>query len=299
MDNRVLVQLGVLVNQNSRQKLPKLNTNVKITKSHCYPNMTHPKELMLCCCSTLTGDLSQPYDKHNKLKRIIHVNKLGVTDLLEISCNLAVIKKYFTNLVEQYQNELILNILDIVVKTTKLHDATIDKPCMNKILPQFNLISVSNCKFIDLKSHKYNFKGWFHGVHRKTRQCEFLVGFITVSSRFGLLQIKDSMHSMFIVITNTTGEQLEGLINNFVLIKNFKVITECYSDPTVQNYEFVLADFNELFIVDVNKDAKKLIHNEVPENYKYKYELKFRVLNISLVSCLIFSFLHVLIDVFS
>ncbi|CAH0549610.1 unnamed protein product [Brassicogethes aeneus] len=281
LNGKINVYMGLLLSQKPNTKLPEVNSEVILKKFHYFPNRKNIKYAMLCHCSKIEGNFNVSYSKDNKVLKLINEHKLGVTDLLEISRNITVIKENFPALLEQYQSEVMLHIIESIVSAAE-NICTHEKPCLNQIVHQFDLITINNCKYIDLKSDKYEFLSWKNGVHRKHKSSDYLLGYVSLNKKYGLFQIKDAQYRMFLTITNKDKGNLEDIMNRFVLIKEYVVFTEYYPNNS-QNFDYILVDFNDITIINVEDNEKNEIFKETPEIGLYRFSRTFKVIKISTV----------------
>ncbi|CAH1959559.1 unnamed protein product [Acanthoscelides obtectus] len=133
--------------------------------------------------------------------------------------------------------------------------------------------TVSNCRYVEYVSEKYSsFPKWSFGIHSKDTNNTFLIGYLTLDTRYGFLTLCDCNHKMPCLVLKGSEVDIDGLIDTFVIIKDFRIVTEIFNEENVPCLECICVRFED--IVVLNSSAKHLVHCSPEKNFKYQTSFK-------------------------
>ncbi|CAG9857774.1 unnamed protein product [Phyllotreta striolata] len=113
------------------------------------------------------------------------------------------------------------------------------------------IISISSWRYcvMDEKSSMYkDFPYWSFGVHSKPTPKTMLFGRFYIDKLEGRLMIDDNVHKMPCSIINST-VNLSIFYNTYILLKDYKIVTEIFRDPNVKNWEYLIANFEDVILL--------------------------------------------------
>ncbi|CAH1959562.1 unnamed protein product [Acanthoscelides obtectus] len=229
---------------------------------------------VLCEHSVLDGDLCTTVTE-NAFSELVHQEKLTVVDLYLIDKYICSIENITSDMPLDIKIKLISEIISYTRKESVFsttfceHEKLI---CDISIKPHV-IKTVSNCRYVEYVSEKYSsFPKWSFGIHSKDTNNTFLIGYLTLDTRYGFLTLCDCNHKMPCLVLKGSEVDIDGLIDTFVIIKDFRIVTEIFNEENVPCLECICVRFED--IVVLNSSAKHLVHCSPEKNFKYQTSFK-------------------------
>nr|CAH7758226.1 unnamed protein product [Callosobruchus chinensis] len=246
-------------------KMPSLGSQVSIQKA----NGQRDKNI-LCEHSILEGDLSCTVFK-NDFSDLVHRKNLSVVDVF-------LIDKYILCSMMNVSSDIppdikVKMITDIIAHTMQKsvssqilceHQKSI---CDVSIKPHI-IKTVSDCHYVEYMSKKYSsFPKWSFGIHSKETSTTLLLGYLTLDSRYGFLTLHDSSHKMACIVFKESEKDIGSLIDTYVLLKDYHIVTEVFSEENVPCLEYICVKFEDIVIL--HSLARDFINNPPAGTFKF------------------------------
>lgn len=273
-----------------KQRLPEVGEFVQLYNVHYKINKLYQlQKLFLCHQSRIVCNRCKNHVREDKLLQIICDFNLGVSDLLEIDYNIDVIDNFIKKLAQESSESIILKVIHCLVTNGDQNIQTYNgHQCLNRNIPSFKLITISNCQYIDLdNTAKVYGPPWNFGVHYKNNKRNILIGCLHVN-KLGIVCLRDAEYNMSCIITSRKKDSLKrcNILNQFVLIKNYCIFTETYRESGAANLEYILFDIADVLMLDMKLDIRR--HSnfviKIPNDHSYSYNFQFKLLNKAAVS---------------
>ncbi|XP_072380188.1 uncharacterized protein [Diabrotica undecimpunctata] len=277
LDKKYKIHLSILKIYDIKIKLPRLHSKIIATNLHI-SSLT----CVACENSKIKGDLTVDF-KANSFTHLIKKYSLGVADLLMIDRTLEMLKKSFIFKSDQEQIEILLVLLETVIKPEYNDNELNSHICLNNWISDIDIIPINRCKYVEIISDKYHdFPVWSFGVHYGLKKNSLLFGFLYVDPQYGFLMMKDNLHKMVCIITNQSGST-DKFADSFVILTKYKVVTEIFKDSRVPNLEYLIVDFKDINILSTESKSKKLYGQIEPSSDGFKNAWEFGILRKSTV----------------
>ncbi|XP_057654584.1 uncharacterized protein LOC130892906 isoform X1 [Diorhabda carinulata] len=260
VDDKYRIYLCLLKNSNDEIKLPQLYSMSESKKLHKSLNT------FVACSSSTVMSKSKNITKSNYFTNLIKTNKLGAADVFIVDRALRIFEKNFSFENDITGKKVFSNLVETIIELNVSPGEIHNQRCLNKCLTNFSISSINSCKHVEINSSKYNdFPPWSFGVHKKPKTDNYLFGFVYVDPQYGFLMLKDNFHKIVCIFHGN-----EDIVeNSFVLIKNYKIISEIYKEKKIPNLEYLLAHSEDVIIVHNNKKHLEMYGHVLPKKFKY------------------------------
>lgn len=209
----------MIIAENSKVGLPVIGSNVTVENA-----CSNGSAFIGTSKSVLIGEFCDHQFSPGFL-HLVKTLKLGSEEIFLIDRVLNLLDKNFHKLPYDTKYELIISLCNHLYR-------------QNVESREKSIISISNCRHVELKRNYEGFPNWSFGVHPKVTRNTMLLGYLMVQPLYGVLLLKDSNYGMPCIICNITEEDVLPLIDSYVLISNYTVITEVYKD--CDSFEYIL-----------------------------------------------------------
>ncbi|KAF2883316.1 hypothetical protein ILUMI_22818 [Ignelater luminosus] len=283
LDNTIIVHTSCLAAYDTKQRLPEVGEFVHLYNVHYKVNKLYQlQKLFLCQRSRIVCNHYKDHVREDKLLQIIRDFNLGASDLLEIDYNIDVIDNFIKKLAQEPSESIILKVIHCLITNgdQNIRSYNVHK-CLNKNIPLFTLITISNCQYVDLHNTAKVGPPWNLGVHRKKNKRDILIGCLHVN-KHGIVCLRDAKYNMSCIITSRKDSlKRRNILNKFVLIKNYYIFTETYRESGAVNLEYILFDIADALVLDIKLDIRchSNLVTKVPNNVPYLYDFQFKLLN--------------------
>lgn len=229
--------------------LPKIGSNVTINHVHYeaispYFINREQKIFYLCdesylCCNCVVNVTE------NTLLKLIKNYHLTLEDFKDM---LSKIRNEFTLICRKNVEEFAFSVYETLAKISE------------GVFCGFVFKTVSHCKYINSKMvicERAPY--WSFGCH-PSKTKEILLGKFTMFEKYGVFLLYDCDYKIMCVIKGRKREILMGLIDNFVLIRNFVIFTESFKDYD-RGIDYLFCDINDICVVNFNYKTADLCCN--------------------------------------
>nr|XP_023022155.1 uncharacterized protein LOC111510464 isoform X1 [Leptinotarsa decemlineata] len=279
LNNQTKVHLSLLLLNNPSLSLPQVGARISFKNAHKISSTYVP-----CTTSELKGVPVEKFQP-NAFVKFVESHRLGAQDLVTIGAVIGLLENNFQDLGPEIRETIVLSLLKILLRLFSIPTKA-DHVCLNKHISHLDLICINSCRHVEIQSSKYReFPHWSFGVHPKPRKHSLLFGLVILQDLYGFLMLKDSLYQVVCIFTNATPENIQSIVDSYVLIRNYKLITEIYKESDVPNLECILVDFQDVVkVFSSQKNEVSLYYfNSSAKRLKYNYSLEFQLVKKSMI----------------
>lgn len=271
------IHCAILLSQKTSQKFPTIGSDVSIKNAH-----KRGSTFVLCSESYLDSDIYATISL-GEFVDFVKKHGLGASDIIKTDEIMKMLLN-FTDMSDLLRQKLCLRIFTSMLELTSQVEKD-QHQCLCTSVSHFNVISVNSCQSVDIKkSDKYkNFPYWSFGVQSKKNKNVLLFGHLQLQPVYGLLLIIDSQYNIPCIILNKSGKSITSLVNTYVLIKNYKICSEIFSE-NVPNLEYIMVELDDIIFIERNDSNIEEIMKPVIPVEQYKNVICFDLIKKSTVS---------------
>lgn len=253
---------------NSVPRLPYLDDMVRISRKVPFCNIWVIKDESEIRTKLKNKGTVSPF------MEFVRTNDLKPCHIIAFDQWLVQIDKYFPKLKVGVLHSVMLSLM----KTFS------DCKCAQN-MKHMEILTVSSLRFIDIKNDIYEkFPNWSFGIHRQETENKYVFGYMDIHSKCGFVTLADEHYTLVCGYSNRQNRSISEVVNSYVVIKRYMIITEIFGQEGAKNSEFIFFDLQ-----DVQKIYSQVIFPthfpsiELPKIH-YNYHVGFTVIKKSSVS---------------
>lgn len=266
LDNIKKIYLSLLDSETPFERLiyyPKLQDTIKIsskTQQLGYTWVVQNK-------TEIHGNL-ESWSVASEFIQFLRWNKLKVCHIFNVDQWICTLNKFFPKLKDSVAEEIILSLLKKYFKCI----------CDNFPNNYIKVDTVSSLRFVDIEKTYVDFPFWSYGIHRKQYELNYIFGYLEINAIYGYMTISDHKYHFVCGYTNKQKRDLAEIIGSYVLIKDYIIITEIFSEPNVKNSEFLFFDLQNVDRINFLEAFPTLFPAPAPPEIQYEHNMTFTVL---------------------
>jgi hypothetical protein len=246
VENATTVHMVLMFSQNPLQKLPSKGTTVEVESPIFFSNEFDIHFVILLPNSLIKGDFCLgACSTENIFLNIVKNMNLKPLDLLEIAKNFNILKKKLTPVLHTTVEELMLCFLQKISRNLNQNS--------DRVFPNFEFKLISQLQYIGDPNNYKNYSYWTYGNHwnwNARSKLQYLVGYLFVF-RTGIIHFTDFKRQIPCIIKMS--DDISKFIDNYIIIKDYTVLTEIYNSQNICCLEYLLVDAKDITVLDRNE----------------------------------------------
>lgn len=222
------------------------------------------------------GDIFKNIGRPSRFIQFIRQNDWTLCHVLALDQWIETIGEHFTSLVNSNHLHLITLVLLEKFGT-----------CLcRKGIKHMEIVTVHSLRFVEIvKNDMYEkFPFWSFGIHRKESKNKFVFGHIEVDSIFGFITISDDKSKFVCGYTNKHNRNLNEIVGSYVVLKDYIVMTEIFSEKNAKNSEFIFFDLQNVEVIFPNEMGPVQFPDSDSTKIQYAFSISFTVIRKANVS---------------